>query len=511
MDARFELAPVGILEASPAGTVQRANQAAGDLLGIDPDAVAGNAVGDVFPDSVEASVPRTFEVPPEEVRTIEEYYPDPDRWLSITIVPDQDVVALYLEDETDRHRTRRRLESARADAERLTITGEVTADVLGSLVAASTRAEIAETICTRLGETDVYEFAWLGERELGTGEIAIKASAGASGRTLDRIETELDDGTEVPELRAVRSGIPEVVQSLGDDESVPDPVRRAAFADGLHSLLAVPLTYGSSVYGVVGIYASNRDAFSEREQRSFGTVGEVAGFAINATRNRSILQSDTVVELAFRLDDDGAPLLSVARERDVELTVQGLVPQPDHLLCYLAVEDGSPGPVADALDAADAVDSARVIADHGTAGTVEASMTGATPLGRLVDRGATLQSATFGAADARIVVHLPPGAEIRRVADAFTRDHDASVLAKRERDRDPTTVAALPDALDGRLTDRQEEALRTALFADYFESPRGSSAEEVADALGITGPTLLHHLRAGQRKLLEEVFGTVED
>jgi predicted DNA binding protein len=48
--------------------------------------------------------------------------------------------------------------------------------------------------------------------------------------------------------------------------------------------------------------------------------------------------------------------------------------------------------------------------------------------------------------------------------------------------------------------------LRTAYLADYFESPRGSTAEEVASSLGITGSTLLHHLRAGQRKLLDAFY-----
>jgi len=506
----FARAPIGILEVSPDGTVRRANEAAGDLLGVDPDAVGGDAVAAVFPDSVETKVPRTFETPPAEERSVEEYYPEPDRWLSVTIVPDGDAVTVYLEDETERHRTRRRLESARADAQRLTITSDLTADVLAAVVGASSRAEIAETICTTLGETDVYEFAWLGERELGSGEIGMEAAAGTTTRTLDRIRTELDAGGPVPELRAVRSGTPEVVESLGDDESVPDPVRRGAFADGLQSLLAVPLTNGSTVYGVVGIYASDPDAFSERERRSFGTVGEMAGFAINAARHRSILQSDTVVELAFRLDGDG-PLVSVAREQDVDLSVEGLVPQEDRLVCYLRVEDGTPGLVASALDGTGAVESVRVVVEHDDGGTVEAAVSGSTPLGWLVDRGATLASATVRPGDSQIVVHLPPDAPVRRVADAFTREFDASVLAKREREPEPATVGSLRDALGERLTDRQAEALRTALFADYFESPRGSSAEEVADALGITGPTLLHHLRAGQRKLLEEYFGTVED
>jgi predicted DNA binding protein len=69
-----------------------------------------------------------------------------------------------------------------------------------------------------------------------------------------------------------------------------------------------------------------------------------------------------------------------------------------------------------------------------------------------------------------------------------------------------TTTREFRDELDDRLTERQRTVLRTAYLADYFESPRGSTAEEVAASLDITGPTLLHHLRAGQRKLFDVYF-----
>jgi len=48
--------------------------------------------------------------------------------------------------------------------------------------------------------------------------------------------------------------------------------------------------------------------------------------------------------------------------------------------------------------------------------------------------------------------------------------------------------------------------LRVAHLADYFESPRGSTSEEVAEALDISGPTVLYHLRNAQRELLDAFF-----
>jgi len=508
MDTGFERAPIGVLEVSAEGVVRDANAAVGDILSVDRDAVVGESIDTVFPASVEGRVPQAFETLPDAELSVEEYYPDLDRWLAVDLVPVEGSVYIYLQDVTNDRRRDQRLESLRSDLHRLTIGNELIADVLGDLVAASTREEIAETICRQLGETDIYAFAWVGERAVGSDEIVLQAAAGTTGRTLDRIEDALGRDPALPELRAIERGTPTVVESLGEDESVPEEIRRAAFADGLGSLLAVPLTYGSSVYGVVGVYAAERDAFSERERESFGTVGEMAGFAINATRNRSLLAADRVVELTFRLSDSAAPLVAAATETDARIDVTGVISQGEELLCYVDAEtEGRPlDETAAALAGHESVVEARTVAEYDGGGSIEVRQRAETPLGQLLSQGGTVQSATFGADGDRVVVELPPSEDVRRIANAITRRYDAEVLTKRERRRDERTTTEVQESVTGRLTERQEEVLRTAFFADYFESPRGSSAEEVAEALGITGPTLLHHLRAGQRKLLADVF-----
>ena len=510
MDEAFERAPVGILEVDPAGTVQSVNERAEELLDVESTSATESSIEMVFPASVEASVPRAFERPPEAEQSLEEFYPGLDRWFEVTLVPAEAGVFVYVRDTTERHRTEQQVTQRQDDIARLTVINELISDVLAELVDASTREEIAETICTRLGETDLYDFAWLGERELGTEELAVRAASGATGRTLDRIEEAVDASEPIPEARAIETGAPEIVQPVGDDDSVPEAVRRAAFADGLQSLLAVPLTYGSTAYGVVGLYTSEREAFSARERESFGTVGEMAGFAINATRHRSVLLADTVVELRLRVSDPADPLVAVAGNHDATLAVDGLVPQGETLLCYLTVEGAEPAAVAESLAAAAETGSTRPVeGDDG--GSVEAALEADIPLTRLVDRGATVREGTFDSAGGDLTVDISPEEDLRRLADAVTRGFDAEVVAKRERQEDVLTPQAFRDRLADRLTDRQENSLKTAFLADYFESPRESTAQEVAEALDITGPTLLHHLRAGQRKLLDEFFDLHED
>ena len=509
-------APFGVLELDGDGTVRAANPAAGELLDIDPEAVPGESVTAVFPASVEATLPQVLDAlaeqpADEDVPTaFEEYYPDIERWLSVSLSTTGDGPVLYVDDVSERYRLERRLEQQSDNVGRLTMITDLISDILGELVGATTREEIARTICERLGETDIYEFAWVGERDLDGETIQLRASAGATGRTLERIETALSEGQDIPERSAIETGTPELVRSLGGDERVPEPVRRAAFADGLQSLLTIPLTYGESVYGVVGVDAATPDAFDTREQASFATLGEMAGFAVNAVRHRTLLRSDSVVELTVQVGDSGAPLVAAAREHEHTLTVEGLLEQGESMLCYLDVDRG-PSSLVETLADHPGVEDARVVAEDEDGGSVEARLAeDRTPMGRVATLGGTLRSGVFEPTGGELVVEFPPEEDIRRIADAITREYDGEVLAKRERERESTTASEFRTRLGERLTEKQENALRTAFFADYFESPRGSSAEEVAGALDITGPTLLHHLRAGQRKLLEEFFETTD-
>jgi len=75
-----------------------------------------------------------------------------------------------------------------------------------------------------------------------------------------------------------------------------------------------------------------------------------------------------------------------------------------------------------------------------------------------------------------------------------------------ELDREITTADRPENALD-RLTDRQREVLEAAFRAGYYDWPRGSTAEELADSLELTGPTLHGHLRKAERTVLAWLLG----
>lgn len=508
-DDRLAACPVGLVRVTD-GTVQTANDAAADLLGTERAALAGTEATEAFPTSVEATLSRLFlDGEPTERREFEEYYPDVDRWLAVTVAPGESVTDVYLRDVTDRVMAKRRVTELEGELDRLSIITDLLSDVLVGIVDASDREEIAETICERLGGTDLYEFAWLAEREPGGDGLRVRAAAGATGETFERVKDHL---AETPERAAAESGEVRVVQPVADDPDVPAAIRQAAFADGIQSALAVPLTYGDTTYGVVGVYAASQDAFSERARESFTTLGSMAGFAVNAARNRNLLFADTVTELTFDVTDRDAPFVSASATLETTIAVEGTVPQDqDRVLCYVTADESDGEAAADQLRTEDGVETVRVVADHDEETRLEVVVSEGTPLRTVSALGVTVGGATYEDGRGRITAELPSGEEVRRVAEAIRRRFEADTVAKVERDRSVTTAGELREELSDRLTDRQETALRTAFLAGYFESPRDSTAEEVGDALDITGSTLLHHLRAGQRKLLDSFLDADRD
>jgi predicted DNA binding protein len=358
-------------------------------------------------------------------------------------------------------------------------------------------------------DSDLYVVAWIGE-PAADGDGLVRRVGGGEESLIEAVCSGEADSLE---RAAVDSGELQVVDELAEDQRVPEAVRRAAFASGLQSGLAVPLTYGGTDFGVLGVYAARADAFGRHERLGFATLAEVVGLGITAARQRNLLLSDTVLELGLEVSDPGAFLASASQRLDAVLTVEGIVPQDEEsLLFYVLVEGADPERLIEEAADATGVEPRRVVQsfdeeESEPGGLVELSVSGASPVRRLAAQGTTVRTARYEAGTGRVVAEASPDASAREVIEAVTEAFpDTELVTKRERQREVETAQEFRSDLRDRLTDRQLQALRTAFLADYFESPRGSTAREVGDALDITAPTLLHHLRAAQRKLLESFF-----
>ena len=509
MNEPLRHAPIGVVETTADGVVVDANEAAATVLSVTRADLCDEALDEQFPESAAGTLRAAFDGGVAGEETFEEYYPTVDRWLRVSLVPTADRVFVYVRDCSDRHDHRRRAEQLDRRLKRSEQIGEVVATVLRALLDASDCKDVAAAVCEGVESIDRYGFCWVGDRRPATEQVGVLAATETATETRTRIADHLGSDHTLPEQVAVDTGETQSVAAIADDESIPKPIRTAAFARGLQSLVAVPLAYRGVVYGVIGIYSTSNEGFGEHERASLKTLGAVAGFAVHAARQADLVDTDTVTEVTIEVRDPTTPFVAAARAGTTRLSVDSVIRRDDGTtVCYTRAADAVDA-VLEALSGHDAVESVRQVQTSAADPRLETTLTGETPTTVLATRATRVEHVDVTADGAELVAHAGADEPVRDALEAVVETADGvDLAAKRSRPQTPTTVETFCDALDGELTEKQRTALRTAHAADYFDSPRGSTAEEVASALGITGPTLLYHLRAAQRKLLNVFFAT---
>ncbi|WP_049900422.1 bacterio-opsin activator domain-containing protein [Halococcus agarilyticus] len=393
----------------------------------------------------------------------------------------------------------RRLAAQRDELATLDRINAVIEGIIGDLAAAATRAEIERTICERLAASTLYGFAWIAERGAG-GDLAVRTGAGVGDTDLDELGVAADGGAATaPAERALETGRVEVL------DATHEPLAEGCHAATDHehrSVAAIPLTHESLVYGVLAVYADRRNAFSEREQSGFAVLGEIAGFAINATQNAQLLLSDTAVALEIRVTDGPAFATLLTERLDCRYRLDGVVPGAEGtVLQYVVVEGAAPERVLEVADESALVAEARLVTEREAGGVFELAITDS-PVSALIEVGSTVREFTAENGEAQVVAEIAADTDVRTVIDAFERAYpDSVLLSKRTVELPLRTEGTFRQALDERLTQKQRSALRAAYFAGYYDWPRGSTAEQVASSMGITSPTLHNHLRKAQREL----------
>ncbi|MEF8843646.1 MAG: bacterio-opsin activator domain-containing protein [Haloarculaceae archaeon] len=399
--------------------------------------------------------------------------------------------------------------TVREQRDRLTSLNEVNElvqDLVRELIEAPTREELEQGVCERLANTDRYRGAWLAETDANGDWRVLKASSGLPEEYRTLVERlplgQVDDGVVA---RAAETGEFSVTRDYRTDGAPGTAtVEDAARVD---STAAVPLSYGDRLYGVLVLKADDSDAFGPDIRPGLEVLGDTIGFAIHAVENRRLLLSEAVVELEFEVTDGRCLAVAVSQELSCYAAIeQAVLTREGNHLCYLRVDGADPETAADVTAGASAVADCRVVDEYGDGCVLEVRKT-ESGAEAMMDVGATIRAATAEDGVGTLVVEAPPSADVREVIDAYTaRNPESSLVAKREVDRSGRTTATVRQRLDEQLTEKQESALTAAYHAGYYDWPRGSTAEELADSLEVASATLHQHLRKAERKLLAAVL-----
>lgn len=391
-------------------------------------------------------------------------------------------------------------------------------EIIRALVKAATREEIERTVCERLAGSKLYESAWIGKIDmewLGDDGMENKVITPQTGSGVDEEFLQAIGRMDISRIEhgtvetAIRTGTVQMLQLIESDLDV-GPVEGSTeqATEKTEAIIATPLRHGEQVYGILVVHATREDVINEAAREGFGTLGETIGFAINAVRTKELILSDTVIELEFEITDPRSIVVNLSDQLDCQCQLEGTAPtKGGNFVHYVRIEDTdrSAEDVLEVARAMDNVEEYRIISEHDTGFVLEVIKTESPPR-TLLDIGARTRTCIGTNGTAQVIAEAPQGANIREIVNAYQRAYGATLVAKREFDRPVKTADEFSRAADDQLTERQKTAIESAYLAGYYEWPRRSTAEEIADSLDISSSTFHEHLRVAERKLLSALI-----
>ncbi len=221
--------------------------------------------------------------------------------------------------------------------------------------------------------------------------------------------------------------------------------------------------------------------------------------------DRSPAEDPEVMVVEFAVFDHEYPFVGLSAAEDCWVSMERMLPRGEGEYAeFFSVVGADPDRVLELARANDLVEPA-LIDRYEDGGLFEFTVQGFCPARALAERGAIPRTVESEDGVGTIVVEVPPDRSAAAVIDGFLEDHPTiELVAKRSADRVTPlfTQEELQQALGDRLTARQREVLRTAFDLGYYDETNGASGKDVAEALGISPPTVSQHLQAAERKLV---------
>ncbi len=502
------------------GYVERWNRSAAAMFGYRAGQIVGTHVSTFYTDdAIEDGEPeRTLSAALEESGTETEgwrVHEDGTRFRATEVVsPLRDDqgrhrgFAVFVRDATAAHEELEAARERRDELEGLYTVARRHRAVTHALLDSTDHEEVEAATCATLADGRAYDVAWIDRATIGDRRRERRAANGIEPEEIDRLvpeewrETEPTTDLERPVLDADTEPRERAV-------AVADDVSATLDGDAFEGTIArVPLTYGDTVYGTLSVATERPGAFADDERTWLGTIGRQVGYAIAAIRRRNLLLSDRVTELEVTCRDDRSFFVDASRRLDCRFELDSLVPIGEGTqLYYVRLEGASPADVFDLAADDPGIDDCRLVETGEESWRVEFVIDGSCPIVTLTEYGVTVREAIFEAGTATITGDCAADANLRTIVDGLRAAFpDSELVGKREAERAVQTAREFREGLEDRLTDRQEAALRAAYFGGYYDWPRESTAEEVADAMGVSSPTLHNHLRKGQHELLRTFF-----
>lgn len=382
-------------------------------------------------------------------------------------------------------------------------------DVAQAIVHSETRVEVEQAVCEELVKADPFEFVWIGAPDPVDERLVPNAQAGDHRGYLEGRSLILDPEATGDEPSVLAAQTREkVVISNTAVEMTREEWRRAAVNREFRSVMNIPLIYHETLYGVLSIYASVQAAFDGVVQSVMVELGDLIAHTLAGLNRKQALLSNQVTELDFDIRDAACFFVRFSKSTGCTLELEAVIPQSDHTsLVFVRVQDGSLEQLLKRAESANEITSTQVLESQDET-LVQFRFVEPFIASILADQGIVVRSISSDTERCRVTVAVPPTFELRRVVDIVKRTYpESDLLAKREQSQSLELDGGITDLVLDSLTDRQREVVETAYSHGYFDSPRETSSEELAEELGFSTSAFHHHIRAAERTMFDSILG----
>jgi PAS domain S-box-containing protein len=384
------------------------------------------------------------------------------------------------------------------------------------LIRADTHEQIESLVCERLASIEPYTFAWIGHVDHATDEVSPVVAGGDDDTDLDALVAAGGDDGSAPYSRVVETKRPQVHNDILRD--APSTAwREEVLARGFRASIAIPIQYRNTLYGVLNLYSEKPEVFEEMETTVLEELGETIGYAMNAVERKKALVSESSVELKFDVPTLDGPFLGFADGTGGSFRLENVVRRLDgHIHVFFTIAGVDRAAIYEDAEQSADIDRMKIISESEDDGETtyfcECTLHRDTFVSSLVDRGALLDTITVEDGSATITIRIPQSADVRDFVEVIEQSFGGvNLLARRELDEPVMTSQEFKSEVRNRLTERQEEVIKTAYFSGFFDWPRKSNGQEVAEMLGVTQPTVNRHIRAGERTMFGVLFDQKAD
>ncbi len=504
----------GVLELDAAARILYANERAEELLSRSAEELIGSVLWKQFPEAIGTRVEERYRraVGSQEPVVYEEYVSPLDTWFDIRSYPSDIGLSIYFRDITERKRQEKRLENQRSQLAAINHLNRVIREITHLAIGSSSREEIERRVCSRIVETEFYVFAWTGNVERGSETVTPNQTAGGEETYLaeSRLSIDPDDPHgRGPTGTAIRTHEPQFAHDLRTEADY-DPWRSQARERGFESSAAIPIVHDGLLYSVLNVYSDRATGFTKPEREALAHLGDVIGHAIHSAEQRKALVSESVVELDLRNTEIARTITGERAESapDLLVSVERTIPiGDDRVFQFVTVSGLSVERFEEVAGRRPAVEAVSLVGREGTEALFRLTVSGPTVSGTVAPYGGRVRSQRTTPKEMRILVELPMETNPREVLDALNLPFPGTELVGvRSTTREPRTAGEVRAELLEPLTDRQRTVVETAYFSGYFDWPRTSTGEEVAETLDIAAPTFTNHLRAAERRLLRALL-----